>query len=296
MNEITIKQNLPKQIDKLAAQRYLYSKAKIIFYIRITFSLALAVLAPILISQFSSTQYYVSVVIIFYLLIDIIFLQRAENNHKKDAAKIQENFDLEVFGLDWNSIVVDNKIDEEKIIKYADLYRAKNKEKIDKLQNWYSTEIANLGLVPAIAVCQRTNIYWDVSLRKNIFWAMIGVLIVSFIAIFFINSEPILLICSAIPFYKVVTEYAISQHSTINRIENLKNKIESFLDDRSNFTYEQINKLRSIQDQIFTHRTTSAFVPDWLYWLNRNNQEKEMNYGASYYVDQILKKSASSKP
>lgn len=288
MNEIAIKQNLPKQIDKLSAQRFLYSKAKKIFYVRVTLSFILAIIATFFISTFNGSQYYIALIITFYLLIDIIFLERAESSSKKDAARIQESFDLEVFGLPWNNIVANNRIEEEKIAEYAELYRRKNGGEVDKLLNWYSPEVSKLDLTPAIAVCQRSNIYWDVSLRKQIFGALTIILIISVLAIFMFSQTPILLIYSAIPFYRVIADYAKSQKSTINNIENLKDKIENFLDNPNNFTVNQSNTLRTIQDQIFIHRETSAFVPDWFYEMNRDSQEKQMNYSADHYVDKLL--------
>lgn len=287
MNEITVKQNLPRQIDKLAAQRYLYSKAKNIFYSRVGFSLIFAIAIPLLASLLGNYWYYVALVMVFYLVIDVFLLERNENSYKQDAAKIQESFDVDVFGLDWNDIVAGNKIDEEYILKYSDLYKKENK--VDSLLNWYSEEVSKIDLIPAIAVCQRTNIFWDISLRITVFWSIITFLIILAFGAFVCSKNPIIIICSLLPFYRVMADYCKSQRLTIKSVEGLKNKIEIFLNDQSNFKIEKINYLRTVQDEIFRHRKTSTFIPDKLYWLNRNNQEKEMNYGAKYYVDRILK-------
>lgn len=287
MNEITIKQNLQEQIDKLAAQRCLYSKAKNIFYCRILFSLIFAIVMPLLARFLGNYWYHVALVVVFYFIIDIFILERIEDSYKKDAAKIQESFDVEVFNLKWNDVVVGNKIDEEYILKYSDLYKKNNK--VDDLLNWYSEEVSKIDLIPAIAVCQRTNIFWDISLRITVFWTIIITLIAAIFVVFVCSKNPVLILLSLLPFYRVMADYCKSQKSTIESIKSLKNKIEGFLNESSNFTIEKISYLRSVQDEIFRHRKNSAFVPDKLYWLNRSKQEKEMNYSAKNYVDRILK-------
>ncbi len=285
MNEITIKQNLPEQIDKLSAQRYLYSRSKKFFYVRIFLSLIFAIIIPLLANRLQSQWYYVALVATLYLVIDIFILERCEELFKKNAAKIQESFDVEVFSLPWNDIVVGNKVDEEEVLKYSELYKKRNS--VDDLMNWYSQDISKLDILPAVAVCQRTNIYWDISLRKKIFWALIIILIISVFVIFALSKNPILVIFSVIPFCRVVAEYCISNHKTIKKIENLKSKIENGFNNL--IQLNKINYLRTVQDEIFRHRESSAFVPDCFYKLNRDKQEKEMNYSAKHYVDQILK-------
>jgi hypothetical protein len=94
-----------------------------------------------------------------------------------------------------------------------------------------------------------------------------------------------------LPFYSVIIDYARSQYLSIDTIKHLKNTIESLLDDPLLFSAgnnDIKNNLRIVQDEIFRHRKSCLFVPDFFYKYFRDNQEKQMNYSAEYYVNKFL--------
>ena len=101
-NEILKQQNTETNIDKLLAQRKLYSKAK-----KIKWSFVfITIIFPIIISLFDNFRdveikewkniYIIYVVIAF--IIGIIF-DNLTNNYKDKAAVIQEEFDISVFSI-----------------------------------------------------------------------------------------------------------------------------------------------------------------------------------------------------
>ncbi|MDD4901740.1 MAG: S-4TM family putative pore-forming effector [Patescibacteria group bacterium] len=293
MNNIIARQNQPDQINRLAAQRYLYSKAKNFFLARLFLSLVFAIIAPILMLEFKNTQYYIAISAVFYLFVDFFFLRRVENSDRKNAAKIQESFDLELFELPWNDIVAGNKIEEEKVLSSSKKYKKKVKNNLANLYDWYSKEIGDIDLLPAVAICQRTNVYWDVSLREKLFWSIMAIILLLSFVLFFWGKNSIVFLFSVLPFYEVIIDYAASQYSSVGRIKELKNKIEELLEKLPEF--KNINSgikgsLRAIQDQLFRHRESCSFVPDWFYKIFRDRQEEEMNYCAKHYVDKFLSK------
>jgi len=289
MNNIATQQNTDEYINFLCAQRLYYTKAKTIFQIRIGLSILFAIFGPILILNIEEIKVYVAIMAIFYAGLDFLVLRRIENNHRVDGAKIQELFDIGLFNLNWNNLVVGDRPDAEKIFSYSEKYKTRNS--LDNLNDWYSPEIANLETSTAVVICQRTNIWWDVSLRERLFWFLLVVLVVLtlFVVLYFAENSAILfsILASLLPLYEILGDYIKSQHTSIATIKNLKCRLEALIENIIEGQTVTAADLRTMQDEIFRHRSTCLFVPDWFYFLFRDRQEKEMNYSAQYYVGRI---------
>lgn len=291
MNDIIKKQNTDKFIDFLCAQRFSYSRAKTIFIVRVVLSGLFAVLGPVLILKFKDINSYIAILAILYATVDFFLLRSIENKYRQDGAKIQELFDVNLFNLEWNEIVAGERPDSEKIYSYAKKYR--NENDVKDLINWYSNDIAELELSYAIVICQRINVWWDVSLRRRLFFSIVITMIfIVVLSIFFFHKDIInllLIIATLIPLFEILTDYVKSQWFAIIRIKKLKNKLDSMIEgiiDGKNISSQDI---RIIQDEIYRHRASCVFVPDWFYRLFRDVQEEQMNYSTKYYVDRISK-------
>jgi hypothetical protein len=171
MNDINIKQNLPQFTELLKAQRIAYSQCKL-YQILDLISLLLAIIAPIvglinndLINVLGATG----------VLWTIIYLV-AESYRKaktEEGAKIQEQFDTELYNLPWNEILCKNKISIDIRRDLAEKYQDND------LLDWYSKEIGNI--LPneiAVLLCQRINFSWEINLRKNFVLFILTVLII----------------------------------------------------------------------------------------------------------------------
>lgn len=289
MNNIVRKQNTEEFIDLLCAQRHSYTKAKTVFVFRLVLSVLFAVLGPILILNLERLQGYVAISAIFYTIIDYFILRNIENRHRQDGAKIQESFDTGLFNLDWNNLVVGERPDNEKVYSYSQKYKSKND--IENLTNWYSQDISELELPNATVICQRTNIWWDVALRERLFWMItVGIIVITFIIfIYFYENSVVLLsiLATLLPLYETLVDYAKSQRSSITRTKALKNKLENIIESIIAGNTVDTQELRTTQDEIYRHRASCLFVPDWFYFLFRDEQEGQMNYSARHYIDRI---------
>ena len=96
MNRINIKQNEESQLELLFTQRNLYSSAKRLFGWRTGIAVCLAVAGPFLTALDSQISTYTAIVVVVYLLVDNLVLQKIENFKKITAAKVQELFDTNV--------------------------------------------------------------------------------------------------------------------------------------------------------------------------------------------------------
>lgn len=289
MNDITKRQNRAEYINFLCAQRYSYTKAKSLFQIRIGLSMLFAIFGPIIILNIDTAKIYVSITAVFYTLFDFLFLRRMENCYREDGAKIQELFDVGLFNLNWNNLVVGDRPDSEKIFSYSEKYKSKNN--LDNLKNWYSTEVSNLKINSAVVICQRTNIWWDVSLREKLFWILLAglVIITLFIVMVFSKDTTILFstLFSLLPLYEILGDYIKCQRASITRIKELKSRLENFIEKIVDGHPITAIELRTTQDEIFRHRSTCFFVPDSFYFFFRDKQEDEMNYSARHYLNRI---------
>ncbi|MEH7119840.1 S-4TM family putative pore-forming effector, partial [Neobacillus vireti] len=160
MNSIYEKQNLEKFIKLLAAQRYLYNKAKKIKANRTYFSLFLIIASLAASIWYNKWSPYLSILAGIWTFALLLF-----KNYEKTiivrAAKIQEEFDTTLFQLPWNNLLVGSKITRE-IITDANLNFKGDRS---RLQNWYANYNKDSDIQNVI-LCQRANLSWDWRLRE----------------------------------------------------------------------------------------------------------------------------------
>jgi hypothetical protein len=274
MNDINIKQNLPQFTELLKAQRIAYSQCKL-YQILDLISLLLAIIAPIvglinndLINVLGATG----------VLWTIIYLV-AESYRKaktEEGAKIQEQFDTELYNLHWNEILCKNKIS-------IDIRRdLAEKHQDNDLLDWYSKEIGDI--LPneiAVLLCQRINFSWEINLRKNFVLFILAVLIIYYgmFFTFYICTNTgiydiLILISPSLSFLMYCVQNTLSLKTHIKS----KNETLALIDHKiSEYATQRIlpttNTLRQIQDVIFTERTVPEKIPDWFYFFHKKNNE-----------------------
>lgn len=134
------RENRQVNIERLAAQRQMYSLGKKYFSLQIVLNVIITVLlliAGLLISQFSTIKidwiraFYAFVV----LLIDNLVIVNLINQLRQKASSIQELFDCDVLALEWNKTLVGDKPLNEDINKYYNKYLKKFQD-LNNLKNW----------------------------------------------------------------------------------------------------------------------------------------------------------------
>ncbi len=214
----------------------------------------------------------------FGVLWTVIYLV-TENYRKKkteQGAKLQEQFDTELFELPWNEILCKSKITTDTRIDLAKEYDGND------LTNWYSLEVdSSLPKAIAIILCQRINFSWELKLRKR-FVTFLIILLVAYYGIFigfFVAKnigfyDILLLIAPSLSFltYGVQNSLSLRNHinsknETLSQIDNLLNKYSESREEPNNGT------LRQIQDIIYTERTVPEKIPDWFYRLSKKTNE-----------------------
>jgi len=163
MTSITIRQNKLENLEKLAAQRQIYSDIKILMVWALFFGAIVPVTTSIigfilnndfLSNHFKFQKMDISVWVGFIGFFSTLFVEVLNNRsvtNREKAAKIQELFDVDVFKISWSSIEVGEKPLHEEIFSKKTKFLKKNT--LDMFKDWYSTKVSNFSYPKSIVFC-----------------------------------------------------------------------------------------------------------------------------------------------
>ena len=297
-NSILERQNQAAQIECLAAQRSLYSKAKVIHGIEIVLAVPVVIILSLISVVSPNFLPWVALYGLVITIIDYSFLEQLQNNLKKKAAQIQELFDCKVLELDWPTWKIPHRPDPEEIFSECVNYGKKHPN-LEPLYDWYPIAVGKLPLVKARFLCQRTNVWYDSSLRHRYASAIAILLGIYCIIIFIIGLSQGLTLERVIlgvitplspALYWGIREYR-SQITVAHDLDRLKEYSEDLLDEivKENPSPQiAATKSRFFQDEIFEHRKNNPLVFDKIYHSLRDKQESWMNKGAEDLVEELI--------
>lgn len=292
MNNIEEKQNQDAELERLASQRCLYSESKKIAFLRTTLALLIAIAFPLLSENVPVLKNLLTAAALGYLWMDFHLLKSLEEGKRTAGAKVQEMFDISVLEIPWNGIVAEERIDNEEIGKCL---LKTGTSSFDQLRNWYPIGISKLPLQTARAVCQRANLWWDSELRRQYSYVLTTLIIVLSGAVIWINKDKtvanaVVFFASVIPLFTLLLERIQSHRQAADRLDKLETQVDGFLDDACQHADFQIDisQTRSIQDELFRHRSTVVPIPDFFYNLLKRRFEHLMGFNAARYIQDYL--------
>ncbi|RFM31937.1 S-4TM family putative pore-forming effector [Chitinophaga silvisoli] len=286
MNNIKQQQNLPDNIRLLEAQRFLYSRAKMIFTIQIVLTvfvvIALNWMKLIKKEELPFNAAYISLISLAITLFDLLLFGGLISNLRTNAAKIQEQFDCNVYNMPWNKINSGNKAERHIIAKNAKKYIS---DPESPLENWYDIKIDNLPQDMAILRCQETNLFYDSELRERFKRSSLYCCILLFaieLLIGFNNNVTVQafisnIVAPLLPAIALTIKIVLDNMKSIKASVELKKQVDAIEANKGVLTMEN---LRQIQDKIYCSRRDSALVPDWFYNLKRKELEEAMKDNA----------------
>jgi hypothetical protein len=220
---------------------------------------------------------------ILLAMIDWLLFNSLISTYRTNAAKIQELFDCKVYGLSWSNWLIGSKPLPELVNKFARKYKD---DPSGPLENWYELDLKGLPVEHAIVVCQKTNLYYDKSLRTmfrtTALFVGIAVLVLLIAIASYsqkgLNDFWVDVLAPFLPVFVLVLKIWIDQSKTIKSAEETHNKLSAV--DVKTVT---LTDLRGVQDKIFQQRKDGSFVPDFFYRFKRKGLEVEMKENASQH-------------
>lgn len=280
-NSIIELQNEPGNIKKLKAMRHLYSKVDVLTNYYFIF----CVLLPIVISftkPFISSDAYEVLFhsMIAYNLLSLIvglWLDCIIKKKRVLAARIQQQFDCNVFGLQWNKYAFGTQPSLEDINSNA------KSSKDESFINWYDREVDAVDRMIAVLICQRINLSYDVALRKKFLFCltlMCAIIFVSILFLAFYNDDGLrtTIVFVAVPLIPIIRWFFSTKKANVDdmdKCERIKRIIDEYIENYKNrgVTFTEID-LCEIQNCIYEHRKTAFKIPDCIYKKMRSKQEK----------------------
>lgn len=299
MNQIPIKQNSQKQLERLAAQRELYSSAKKWHGAQIIFTVVIPIILATLAFFINDLAVVAGITGVLSFLLDISFIEPVVRKRKIKAAKIQELFDCEVLDLPMSPLKSVDDIAVEEVLLHYNAH-IKIVSNVEKIKDWYSPNVGQLPISIARILCQRTNCWWDSKLRERYssFLKVSSLIVFSALVIFGYVSNLSLIQVTLIgggltPFFQFCIKQCNDNLDAAERLNELiiYSKViwDSALDNSMTHGDLVVNS-RRLQDEIFEHRSKSPLILDLYYNLFRDSDEVLMNRSS-----QILIEEASSK-
>lgn len=289
MNEIYKDQNIPRSLKLICAFRESYYKAKKLL-------LAQIYITVILTACFSTAKFvltlagidisaYAVLYSVFVFVVDFFILQPLISGKRTDGAKLQEEFDSDVFKLSWNKIIAGKKVENETTDLLNDAYLHRTKGSMDKCKDWYPEEYKVLEMNKAVLSCQKTSLIYDIKLRKrfkflisrNTILLSILVALLGLLQDLSIHSFLLYVILPLLPVFVLAKKLHYEHEKSIKASADLKALIDDIQTKAADIS---IDDLKAVQTKIYTNRKDSALIPEKLYNKLRKNLEKEMHLHA----------------
>ncbi len=291
-NHIPSRQASDENRGLLRARDRNYRAAKVTQGLLIMVSILLPVMGVWLVPQVPEIQPYLALASLILLVMETALFDRIQKDRLKRGAKLQEQFDTDVFGLPWNRFVAGALVEHEDVRKLSAKPLSDKREA--HFQAWYEVCIGRLPLHLARLIGQRTNISYDARLRRRYGDWLLTLTLLFGVTLLYTGlykglQFPDLIMTLVVPFLPVLTWALRERVQQANAAISLTylngewNKIWSKAlegADAAAVTAES----RSLQDAIYQHRERSPLVFDCVYSIFRSVNEDEAHHAAEDLV------------
>jgi len=297
-NRISSEQNSDRQLLRLAAASAVYGRGKQILGLQAAITVLGGFVSPIIIARFPQFKVWAAFYAFTVALLDALVLERLQSDQRRIGAQIQELFDGDLFRLAWRRLIAGETPAPEIVTEEASRYKRRHKD-LSHLIDWYSPAVSRLSVSLARLVCQRTNAWWDSTLRrrycaslKALLWALV-IFLVAF-GIYRGMTMDVFVLAVLAPLTPAILWGVREIRKNSSAADDLS-KLQTYIDELwhkalagslTDKALEEESVL--IQNQIFHSRSKNPFVFNWVYRLLRGAKEKTMHQVAAELVEQAL--------
>jgi len=291
-NDIPTRQNESRQLERLAASRYLYLRAK--FWLGLSLVLAVPIAAglAVLVMKVAGAKPYAAIWSIFVTFINFFVFERWQKENMSLAASVQEKMDCDLFGIDWRSTRPEPT--PEDVVDASERFK---KRSLEPLKDWYPPALGEVPLSVARVICQRANCTWEKRVRDryaNALLIMCGALavVVAFLgcaALKTFDDVILVLVTPLVPALFMTLRLGAEHREAARSSERLARHADALFKEVISGTADErrlAGRSRDLQDEIFERRRMAPPVFDWVYTLLRSSNETQMNRAAAELVEQ----------
>jgi hypothetical protein len=304
MNRILQEQNTARSINLQAAKSYFYTVAERTQTVQLVILVANALFWPLFLAVKPEMKVWSALAALLIPMLEVALIEPLQKRWKTCGAKMQEVFDCMVLQLGWNDFKVGEVPREEYVVAGANKFRLAKRDE-SKLNDWYTFDFSDLPTVHARLVCQRANAWWDSELRgvymSLIRWSVGGLallaLIIGIAAGLTVERLILAVVAPLTPICMWGLRETRKQSSIILDGERLVKRVDSLwrLACEWSITDQELEaESRSLQNEIYDRRRSSAVNPQWLYWRKRDEFQTLMvesaNQRLAEYRQALLEK------
>lgn len=293
MNNIAAQQNEIRMLDLLMARRATYDRATVAQVIQLIVVIALPLGLAILGLICAESRPWVAILSFLAVIVDAWGLDRRQRVLIERAAKISEQFDCELLGMDWDAFAAGRHLDPETITNARRSFEGIE----DEFRDWYPPIPPTTPLHLARLICQRANLWYDSSLRRRLGdWLAIAVgvvlgviLLIGLAGHLTLADFSIVLLAPATPFVSWAIRERFRQVDAAAAIEVIKGEAENMTalaiggtasaDDCGRWS-------RRFQSAIYARRVSNPLLLPLMYRFMRDEKEIEMTAGAEELLRQ----------
>jgi hypothetical protein len=264
--------------------------------LQILLSVPLVLVWVLVVAAFPNLQIYAATWGILVTFLGLLYLTPTQKKLQKQAAKVQQLFDCDLFQLNWKDFHNIGQTPDPEIIYRADRRYRKTNPTYEGLRDWYP-DVSQLPLPLARLVCQRTNCWWDADIRRRYAsWVImlvsifaIVVLLVGLVGGLILESFFLVVVAPLIPALVLGISQYRDHMEAANQLDQLRDKVNDIWQRtlRHRETPDTLYQYSiELQDAIFKNRASSPLIFNWFYRRLRDENQDLMNVGAEALVQE----------
>ncbi len=199
-------------------------------------------------------------------VIVVIFSEFYRVKQIKEGAIIQEEFDVKLFEIPQNKVLVPDFLDTLKVVELSKSYKKND------LEDWFSKENdEKLSREQGILLTFKENCTWGIILRKQFIKLMIFstgvyfIVVLSIIIYNFNNIDDIVYsIVPSVPFLVFTSNMLKNLMEIKNKYQQIDRTVDDCLSKQVDDTI-----IRQIQDLLFLQRCNPVEIPNWFYEIKK---------------------------
>lgn len=294
LNDIPERQNAPAQLALMRARQQTYRRAMTLVVLQFCLTVVLPVLAAVAALAAPTIRPFATSLALLISVVDVTVLDRAQRKYLKLAAKIAEAFDCAVLDLPWDQFVAGKRPEPEALVEAESAWRGGD----DSLLNWYPTSVGKAPLHLARIICQRTNLWYDASLRRHYGnWILggAGVVLAVLLAAAYVAGLTVEVFIASVlapagPILIWSLREYFRQRDTAEAQETVRGDAEALWERAKTGECgegECQALSRKLQNAIYARRVRSPLILPFVYKLRRSGMEVQMNKGADAYLAEL---------